>query len=273
MDPNNPVQGEETPPVEDVEAPSTDTQTEDNAGQGNEYSLSGDFLQNVPDDHREIVEQYVKKWDAGVTRRFQELHSQYKPYQELGDPETLQQAVEVYQLLENNPEFIYNVLAQEFGHAAAQQMTQGGEQGLGEEEENSFGDLPPEFVSRIDQQQQVLEALAEFVLGQNQQVLESQEDAELDSYINNLKTEFGEFDEEYVLFKMDSGMPGAEAVQQYQSMIQAQVNAATQAANNAPPVLSGGGTVPQDSVPNMGEIPNKDVRSLVESLIAQSNQE
>lgn len=264
--PDDIVQGEES-----EETLSTDTQIESDTGQGEEYSLSGDFLQNVPDEHREILEPYVKKWDAGVTRRFQELHSQYKPYEELGDPESLQQAVEIYNLLENNPEYVYNVLAQEYGHAAAQQMV--GEQGLEDEDESPFGNLPPEFVSRIDQQQAVLEALAEFVLGQNQAVQEQQEDMELDEYLNNLKTEFGDFDEDYVLIKMQNGLGGAEAVQQYRQMIQAQVNAANQAMQAVPPVLSGGGTVPADSQVKLGEVPSRDVRKLVESLIAQQNQE
>src|SRR6516164_6951134 len=81
-------------------------------GQPSEYSLAEGFLGRVPQEHRSIIEPYVKQWDAGVTRRFAELHSQLQPYTELGDLETLQAAAGLAQMLEENPYQVYGILHQ-----------------------------------------------------------------------------------------------------------------------------------------------------------------
>src|SRR5213078_3895076 len=80
-------------------------------GAQTDYSLANGFLERVSPEHRAIVEPYVRQWDAGVTRRFQELHSQMAPYQELGaEPEQMQQALEIMEILNTNPWQIYGVL-------------------------------------------------------------------------------------------------------------------------------------------------------------------
>ena len=51
---------------------------------GEDLSLSSPFLNEVAPDHRSIVAPYIKKWDAGVTKKFQEYSSKLKPYESLG---------------------------------------------------------------------------------------------------------------------------------------------------------------------------------------------
>ena len=88
-------------------------------GQG-EASLSSDFLANVPESDRAVVSRYIKDWDSGVTKKFQEIHGQYEPYKQLGDVDKLRQAVEVYDLLDNSPEIIYETLKQHFSEIQPQ---------------------------------------------------------------------------------------------------------------------------------------------------------
>lgn len=231
-------------------------------GQGsNDYSLAGDFLGRVPEEHRSVIEPYVKQWDAGVTRRFQELHQQYRPYADLGaDPDTLRQAHTVYQRFVEDPRSVYEMLHSEFG-----QQAQGYE---GDDESGSEQDfsLPPEFQQKLEKQERVLEAVADYILQQRQAETAQQQDSELDEYVNLLKTEFGEFDEDYVLTKMLAGMDGAEAVKSYQNLVQQRINEANQALASAPPVLGGGGAVPSDNS-TVQALSRKDTRSLVEGVL------
>lgn len=246
---------------------------ENNAGQGESqgsYSFADDFgnpfLSNLPENERPIVEKYLKQIDAGVTRRFQELHSRYSPYEQFGDIETVQQAVELARMIDESPEEIYAALSEIVG----------GEQGQGTEfnsddEEGQFQGLPPAVQERLDQQQRVLEAVAEYILGNEESAQQQAEDSELDSYMENLQTEFGEFDEDFVLAKMLSGMDGEQAVRAYQQAVQKQINQSQQAYEKLPPVLSGGGVVPQEQQ-SVSQLDRKDIRSLVANIMQQSNQ-
>lgn len=247
------------------------TEQSQSSGQGSgesEYSLASDFLSRVPDNDRAVVERYVKQWDAGVTRRFQDLHSQYSPYRELGEVEDLQKAVNLIEMLNGDPERFYYALQDQLG------LTDGTVAGLQEQqqqEQNQPG-LPPEFLSRIDKQEEMLRSVAEYVLNLHNSQQESTEDQELDQYMGLLHDEFGEFDDDYVLTKMYHGMDGDAAVQAYQKLVQQQVNAANSVTDGLPPTLSsgsGGGAVPAEQI-DLGKIPSGQVKSLVADILAQS---
>lgn len=262
-----------TMPAEGVQGQETGTESSQTqaSGQGseNEYSLASDFLTRIPENDRAVVERYVKQWDAGVTRRFQDLHSQYQPYQELGEVEELQKAVNLINMLNEDPERFYYALQDQL--ELGDGTTAGIQQNPAVQEQNAPG-LPPEFVSRIDKQEEMLKSIAEYVLGMHNQQQESAEDAQLDDYMGLLHQEYGDFDDDYVLTKMYHGMDGGDAVKAYQKLVQQQINAANSVTNGLPPTLSsgsGGGAVPAEQI-DLGRIPSGQVKSLVADIIAQS---
>lgn len=232
------------------------------------------FLNEVDPAHKAIVEPYLKKWDGAVTQKFQELHAQYDPYKQLGDVDQLQQAMFISQLLENDPQQVFNFLAQELGvqidgaQGPGQQQQQSNEFEIPEE----FGDLPPAFVQQFMQQQQALEAIASLMLGQQQSAQEQAEDAELDQLMTSLQEQFGDFDEEYVLAKMLTGMNPQQAVQAYHQAVQ---NALNQRGGGGPqfPVLGGGGVTPQTNSKNVTELSRGQTKDLVAQVLAMSNQQ
>ncbi len=247
--------------------------TQDNTGQGSdnggsEYSLASPFLEKVPAEHRPILEPYVKQWDAGVSRRFQELHGKFKPYEELGaDPETLSQAYQIYQMLDTNPKQLYDLLAEDFG----------GEVGTPDESQNAPGDqapgIPQEWEQKFTKQQEILEALVEHVMSERTTQQESQEDQEFEQYLSMIKQEAGEDSQEFedfILAQLIANDGDANAaLQTWNSFKQSLINSA---ARPTPPVLSGGGSIPQESQ-SVKDLSKKDTVSFVADLLSQVNRE
>lgn len=251
--------------------------TEGTQDTGENDGLASGFLERIPEGDRETVGKYVKQWDAGVTRRFQELHGKYKPYEDLGDLETLQQAHQLYQLLDTEPERLYAALRETFGdelEGATQQQNLENE-----------GEIPPWFQEHqgvlnelregFEKQNEVLEAMANYILDQHKSTQAGTEDKELEEYLGLLQEEYGEFDEEYVLTKMYNGASGEEAVQAWKNMVQQHINQASQSENGLPPVLSssGGSAVARENAQRLGSVAGKDIRALVADVMSQANRE
>lgn len=251
--------------------PSTSNQEEGSpAGeQPNPDSLAGDFLKNIPEADRGVVERYVKDWDAGVTKRFQSIHEQYQPYKELGDPQALQQAIQLQQLIDNDPEYVYRVLAQEFGQSEGGTGTGGGSAPVSTPPE--FEGLPEQFVEQWQTQQTMLENLAQLVLAGRQESTEREEDAALDFEMDRLKKQYGDFDEEFVLAKMWNGASGDDAVKAYQSLTQNIINGQSKP-KPQPPGMFGGGVIPSDS-PDVSRLSGKETRNLVAELLSRAQQD
>lgn len=263
----------------------TGNQQQQQQGQGSD-SLADNFLSSVSDEDKEVVGKYIKEWDAGVTRKFQEIHGSYAPYKDLGDIESLQQAIAVAQMLENDPEHIYNALA-EMLEKNVQPNTQGQQQGNGNQ--NGLGNLglpgqqqvPPELNAyltpvqeQMAQQQKMLEQLAQIVVTTNNQSREQQEDAALDSWLAGLHEKHGQFDDNAVLFKVMNGMDGDQAVEGWKNDIlqsAKELGLTTYQGPTPPPSLSGG-SVP-DNGTSVTEMDSKSTKELVANIMQMASQQ
>jgi hypothetical protein len=237
--------------------------------QGGNQFLDG-ILAQIDPAHRPIVEPYLGKWNAGVTRRFQELHGELEPYKQLGaDPDTLAEAYQLYQAIDSNPQGVLEMLQQAMAEIAPQGQPQGqGNQQAPEGEGGQQAALPPEFQEKMTQFEQALEFMASRFLEQQTSQTEEAEDAQLDQYLGNLKGEFGDFDEDFVIAKMMAGVSGEDAVKAYHQAIQGQVNQRARTPN-VPPILGGGGAVPQEGKSVVDASP-KDTKALVAQILAAS---
>ncbi len=247
--------------------------------QRNEF-LDG-ILAEVDPAHRPIIEPYLGKWNAGVTRRFQELHGELTPYKELGaDPETLANALSLMEQIDNDPQGVMAILQQAIeemnggpqGQPGQQPQGLPGQQAPGQEGQST---LPPEFQQmqeRFNTFETVLEAIASQIMDQRSTEAQAQEDQQLEEYLGLLKQEFGEIDEHFVIAKMMAGVDGAEAAKQYQALIQGQVNQRARSGANVPPVLGGGGSIPQGGK-SVADASKKETKNLVASILAASRQQ
>lgn len=238
-----------------------------------------EYLASLDEAQRKTLEPLIQKWDAGVTRRFQELQTRYAPLQPLlesgVDLADVQNALQIYTLLDTNPNYLYQLLKSELEEAGGQGAGDGGvqgQQGLQGEEEY---ELPPQVQQRLDQLTQVVEALAQNTLDSRQQQTAQEEDAALDQYLDLLKTEKGDFDEHWVLSRMAQGMDGAAAVDAWNQTLQGFLQQAGQGngappvpGSDLPPILSGGG-VPVNQE-NIATAKDGDVKNMVVQMLQQA---
>lgn len=224
-----------------------------------------EHLESLPESVRPLVEPIFKKWDADVTQRFQQVHSQYEPYKAWEpiaseyDPDTVQQAIQLAQVLNEDPRRVYDALAENFGYASEQ-----GHADPDAEDDSEFDG--PVIDPRLQTVEEMTNAMAEIMLSQQRIQQEAQEDAELDAYLNDLKSKHGDYDEEYVLAHMHMGFSGEEAIAKYQQLI----GQARQTAPVAPAILGSGGGLPSNAI-DPAQLSTKDTKALVAQFLAQAN--
>jgi hypothetical protein len=78
------------------------------------------------------------------------------------------------------------------------------------------------------------------------------------------------FDEDFVLIKMYQGKSEAEAIQEWQNLVQGQAAVIQQNTQRVPPVLNGSGQVPNEQQ-SLADIPRASLRKFVEGVLQQAN--
>jgi hypothetical protein len=229
-----------------------------------------DILSVLPEEYQQAITPKLKEWDAGVTRRFQEIHSQYKPLKDFEpvvaqglDPDSFSQAIGLYQALNKNPQEVYDALGEAYGFS-------------GQESEPDYDveeyRLPKSVQEQLAKQERALEYMAEQMQAQQQSAQEQQQTSELDAYLVGLHSSYGEFDEDYVLTKMANGEDGEVAVRKFQEITGHHV---PKPSAPTPKILGssgvGSGGIPTDS-PEVTKLSDKDTRSLVEQALRAASQ-
>lgn len=254
--------------------------------------LAPDFLKGIEDEElKERLKPYVKKWDAGVTRRFQDIRAEAKPYQELGSVEELQQAKQVFELLQSDPKQVYDILHEQFGGGGG---TQRSEQARGTQQGEMSNDdayavleeINPAVAERFRKMEQMVTQVTEQYLNQQKQgnqaqeqeaqaAKEAEEDAQLENYLKLLHQEHGDFDDEFVISQVAyQDMSWEDAIDKYNSLIENQVQ---QRISNqpapppkAPKLLGGTGGSPQPGNDvRMGDLSDNEIKDTVAKLMQQ----
>jgi len=153
-----------------------------------------DVLGAVPSEYHSKLIPHFQGWD----QNFQKVQSSIAPYKEFVDagvdPEHIRIALGFARALDENPQAVYEALAQEYGQQQPdpqyqQFQNQNGNangqqfdgQGLPGADENPYGNLPPEFMQQYQAMQQDVSAMRDILLHQHNQTEEQQQDAELDN--------------------------------------------------------------------------------------------
>lgn len=162
----------------------------------------GEVLADIPQEFHEKLTPHFKKWDDGVSARFEQVQSKFKPWKQFEDsgidPVTVQFAVNVLNSIEENPRAVYDSLAQYYkDDPRFKDLGQGLEEpkaGQAEEEEP--------WRKELDTLRRQNEILAQAALNQQRDQQKKDADAWLDSTMSGLKKKYGDFDEQYVMAMM-----------------------------------------------------------------------
>ena len=240
--------------------------------------LASPFLNEVSPDHRAIVAPYIKKWDAGVTKKFQEYSSKLKPYESLGHPvEELQKFVNLGRHIQTNPENVFKImwdgLQQQYGEnfqaelfrilqlEAEEEMSNEAESGYFQEE----SDPNEQFQQNVAAELEELRAWREETVAAQQSAAENQQ---LDYVLHAMHNKFGDFDDNWILTRLAEHGNVDQAVKEWQMML-GRYSQSNGAQRQAPKVMGGQGGVPSGQVDTKA-LRGKDRRQIVEAMLEQA---
>jgi hypothetical protein len=199
-----------------------------------------EYLNELPQELHGQVTPIFEKWDKGVQERFQKVHSQYEPWKNVinsgTDPNMAQFGINLLSQLETNPKYVYDALGQYYDFNKAQ-----GEQG---QENQQDQDNTEPWRGEIDQLRKQNQILASHALQRQEAERQQAADKALDAEFNGLKEKYGDYDELWVLSRMQGGASAEDAVKQYHEWL----NKTVEGHKPRPLIMgAGGGVLGQNS--------------------------
>lgn len=239
-------------------------------GQGDGYSsLVEDFLKDIPEADKNVVQQYVKGWDDKVQQQFTKRADEIKAYKELGEVDDIKAAKEVYRLINEAPDYVLRELARELKIELPATTPPGNKPAESQppaKDQVPLQGLPKEVQEELQQLRDLVKQVATVQVSSNQQQKEKEEQEALDAYLGKLREDHGEFDNDYVLAKMANGVEGVEAVKAFHALTGGGGNSSKP---KTPPPLAGGGVIPTQAQ-KVTEMSRKETVDLVASVLAAS---
>lgn len=205
-----------------------------------EYSeFAQGVLNGIPEQDRTTVGKYIKDWDGNVTKKFQSIHEEYKPYKDLGPIEDVQSALQYIGLLNDDPVQFINIIQEAMRENGM--MNDEDDDKVTAPSTDLFDGVPPAFVEQFKSLQSTVEKLNGNVQADAQSRQEKEDLAALDKLLGNLHNTHGDFDEDWVLMQMTRGISPEDAVSKFQSDIVQKYSSPKK-----PPasIISGSGQIP-----------------------------
>jgi len=237
-----------------------------------DLSLASPFLNKIPPEDRAVVARYIKEWDAGVTKKFQEYSGKLKPYEALGPYEEIQKYVNFANNFRQDPENVFRLMWQgiqdQYGDDAEQEIMRilqlEAEQMSDEDVEYEEGEEvdPNEvFQQNVSQELEELRAWRENFEAQQQS---AEENKQLDGVLNAMHTRYGDFDDNWILVRLAEHGNVEQSIIEWNAMIGKYTQNGSQ--RQAPKVMGGQGGVPNEQV-DVKQLRGKDRRSTVAAML------
>lgn len=253
----------------------TDQEPAQDLGQQQEDSFNPAWkplLDKIPTQFHGMIAPDLKTWDTNYQQGLQKVHSQYEPYKPFIDqsiePATLNEAMLVYQAMQDDPGAFVKAISEfyqlEQGQVAQQQ------ENTGEEEPLPF-DLSqsPEW----QQQNQLVQTMAQAMLQQNQAVEDQKAEAQLSKEFEAAKGTHGDFDETWVAQHMYlQGSDIDTAVAAYKQFEQSIISRHQRPGANAPVMMGSGGGLPSQQIP-VSDMSDQQRKAYVAQRLAQFAQQ
>lgn len=241
------------------------------------------ILDKLPDNLHPLIKPELEAMDKRVQDKLQELHGSYDPYKKFAennvDPQIIEQALYLANHLQSDPAGFVQRAIDNFNLEQYKQQVQ---QAAAEEELDDWdGDdftKHPQFKALADQITSLQGKLTE----REQQEQLTQQQQEVEDYLDQLETQHGEFDRLYVASMLANNIDGPQAVKQYQDMVnQAALKLTSgngtvqqqQQEQQVPVVMGAAGTAGSGS-PNepvsMGSLKGGEVMDMVTQMLEQA---
>lgn len=196
-------------------------------------------LKDIPETDRPYVEKYMKQWDSNVTKKFQSIHEEYKPYKELGPVEDIQSALQVIQLMNEDPIRFYETVTN-----ALKEHGMLGNEGQDDLNLPEFEGVPPQFVEMFNNMKTEFESFKNEYGGFKNELTQKEQIQQVDNLLKDMHNKHGEFDEDYVLLKLSQGYEPDDAIKSFQESI----SKYSSPRKPAPVLIPGAGSVPSGQV-------------------------
>lgn len=215
-------------------------------------AFAQNYLNTVPDEERAMVERHVQQWDKGFSKYAENISRKYGQYDQLGEFEQVQQAVQLAQLISSDPDTATRwLMSQGYGQQQAQQVVQNqqAQQGVPQQpgQPGQPGQqpewIPPAVQRELQRYQMALGAMNQRF--ENDQFTRETEryQSEIEAGLAAVKQEHPNIPEILILHLMKGGMDMDDAVTTIVEQIQTGVN--QRSAPTAPKVLSSASLPPQ----------------------------
>lgn len=196
-----------------------------------EVTLGNEFLHGIPDQDRPIVAKYIKDWDGNVTKRFQKIHDEYRPYKELGDVEAIQRAINFQENFRQSGDQVFaNMFKHWFEFHKDQAVpklyellgVEGARDMYGQQmNDEGFdpGEPPDPRDIEFSNMQQELEEMRAWRAEQTEAAQMAEAQKQLDNVMRDLHNAHGDFDDTYVITQMAAGANPQQAIEAYQNLV------------------------------------------------------
>lgn len=208
------------------------------------------FISSIPEDHREIVGRYLPQWDAGFQKYAGGVNNQLKQYSELGEFDSIKQAVEFQNQFLNDPRSIVDWLFQNRESIEQLKDWQWNHQAPNPQDP---AETPPwlehlnPVQEKVGQMEKVLALIAENMQTEQQSKAAKEADAALERDLQQATAKYGNFDVPTVLdIALSRRVSIDEAVQAYNQLAESIMS---QRAAKQAPITLGATSQPQLAKP------------------------
>jgi len=179
----------------------------------------GEALSAIPEQFHQVLTPHFQQWDQAAQKRIEEANAsvkQFEPYKQFVEngisAEEVGQGLQFLYELNNNPQAVYEAIAQAYGFNS--QATEVEESEEEEEESTNFQD------PRFDQLQQGLDIVAQTILQQEQKKIEAEAEAEIDTELETLREKHPGIPDEFILPLMINGFDVNQIGERWQNLSQ-----------------------------------------------------
>lgn len=236
------------------------------------------LLEKLPSEFAPIITPQLKEWDTKFEEQLQKVHSQYEPYKQFAEQqvpaEQLEQAFNLFQLINSNPELLYQQMQEfyGFGGQGQEDPNNQGQQAVGGEEPFDFNSPDADILQhpKVKELFENQQALAQAFVSQQEKEQLAAAEAQVETELAAVKEKYPNMDE-LLIFQTAAGgnMSLAQAAElldhQYQQML-------AQSRQPAPRVFSANGGLPAAQQPDPRKLNSVGTQDLVAQILASQAQ-